>query len=159
MTKKEYLTEAIRAAGVKGNIYTKLKDMMYDNGIHFAGLLRSTDTAERAKSRKKYEEEGSTMVRRKYYNVATVYNIVLVDVDEEHLEVLLENLLVSLGPGFDDGDGNWVSIEAGEADWVDEHDSLLKAKLAVELPVTCRYGIYRDMSADMPKIEIDKEWS
>ena len=41
-------------------------------------------------------------------------------------------------------DGNWVNIVVGEADWVEEGDSILKAKVAVQFDITFEGGIYED---------------
>lgn len=43
-----------------------------------------------------------------------------------------------------DVDGNWVNIVVGEADWVEEGDSILKAKVAVQFDITFEGGIYQD---------------
>ena len=40
--------------------------------------------------------------------------------------------------------GNWVNIVVGEADWVEEGDSILKAKVAVQFDITFEGGIYQD---------------
>lgn len=146
MTKKEYLTGVLRGAGVKGTIYGSLKEMAADGGSHYAGILRGTDKPVRAKSKRTYvDKEGVTMAREKLYDVETVYTIVIAAQDEAGLEKLVEAFLRSITPGYDDGAGNWVSVELGAVDWVDEKDSILKAKLAVEIPVTIRYGLYDDV--------------
>lgn len=95
-------------------------------------------------------------VRRKYFNMTTHYNVVIADQNEAMLETIVEAFLVNLGKGYDDGDGNWVGVEAGDVDWVDEEDSVLKSKLAVEIPVTFTYGIYRDSKAErLPDLKVD----
>lgn len=148
MTKKEVLTDALRKAGVNGTIYDSLKRMSEDAGTYYAGILRGTDKPVRAKSKKTYQDkEGVTVVRKKLYDVETVYTVVIAEYDEEHMEQLVEAFLCALPTGYDDGDANWVSVEAGTVDWVDEKDSILKARLAVEIPVTFRYGVYEDIPA------------
>jgi len=37
-----------------------------------------------------------------------------------------------------------VDIELGEVEWVDKEDSILKANIACQIPVTFHGGIYRD---------------
>lgn len=149
MTKQDYLKEVLRKSGMKGQIHSSLKELKHENGIHYAGILRCTDSPDRAKSRKTFaDQEGSMAIRRKYFNMTTNYNVVIADQNEEKLEKLVESFLVNLGKGYDDGEQNWVGVEAGDVDWVDEDDSVLKSKLAVEIPVTFTYGIYRDISAE-----------
>lgn len=148
MTKKQYLTDNLRNSGMRGTIHASLKSMKHDGGNHYAGILRCTDTPDRAKSIKNFkDQEGSMSIRRKYYEVTTVYNVVIAEQNEEKLEGIVEEFLVNLGKGFDDGSGNFVTVEPGEVDWVDEEDSVLKGKLAVEIPITMKYGIYRDTKA------------
>ena len=43
-----------------------------------------------------------------------------------------------------DVNGNWTDIEVGDADWVEDGDSILKAKVAVQFDVTFEGGIYQD---------------
>lgn len=148
MTKQGFLTNVLKQSGMKGPIYTSLKSMKHDNGTYYAGILRCTDTPVRAKSKKKFlDQEDSMSVRRKHYDVSTVYSVVIADQNEEKLEKIVEEFLVNLGKGFDDGKSNWVGVEAGVVDWVDEEDCVLKSKIAVEIPVTCTYGIYKDVKA------------
>lgn len=54
-----------------------------------------------------------------------------------------QQLSTNLKKGID-VDGNWVNIVVGEADWVEEGDSILKAKVAVQLDITFEGGIYQD---------------
>ena len=54
-----------------------------------------------------------------------------------------------------------TALATGEVDWVDEKDSILKAKIAVEIPVTFSYGIYKDVPVShidgTPEIGMEKE--
>ena len=67
--------------------------------------------------------------------------------DEEKLEELLEGFLSNLERGFYDDGGNWVDVTPVETDWVDEDDCVMKAKMAVQIKVVCKYGIYKDVAA------------
>lgn len=69
--------------------------------------------------------------------------VVIADTSEEKVEEILENFLRNLKKGID-VDGNWVNIVVGEADWVEEGDSILKAKVAVQFDITFEGGIYQD---------------
>lgn len=160
MTKKQYLTEVLRNAGVTGTIYESLKKMSEDEGTYYAGIIRCSDKTVRAKSKKKFEQGAVTMNRLKLYDVETLYRVVIAEYDEEHLETYVEEFLKNLSKGYDDGNGNWVGVESGDVDWVDEKDSILKAKLSVEIPITFSYGLYRDQTASQitgkPAVGIEK---
>lgn len=58
------------------------------------------------------------------------------------LEPLFEAFLASLDESFVHA-GHTVGITLGEAGWMDEKDSHLKAELSVEIPVIFTGGIYR----------------
>lgn len=152
MTKKKYLEDLLRASGITGVIYESLKKMSEDEGSYYAGILRGSDKPVRSKSKKIYDNGAVTMNRVKLYDMETVYTVVIAEYDEEHLEAHLEAFFKTISKGYDDGNGNWVGVEAGEVDWVDEKDSILKAKIAVEIPVTFTYGIYKD---DVPVDKIE----
>lgn len=161
MTKREYLINLLRASGITGTIYESLKKMSEDEGSYYAGILRGSDKPVRAKSKKLYNNGTVTMNRIKLYDMETVYTVVIAEYDEEHLEEHLEAFLGSISKGYDDGNGNWIGVEAGDVDWVDEKDSILKAKIAIEIPVTFTYGIYKDVPASRmvgrPDIEVRQE--
>ena len=56
--------------------------------------------------------------------------------------------------------GNYVDIEPKQADWLDDEDSILKAKCAVQLKVVCTGGVYNDIeftTANDVEIKIKKE--
>ena len=79
----------------------------------------------------------------KLWDRSTSLHIVIADTSEEKVEEILENFLRNLKKGID-VDGNWVNIVVGEADWVEEGDSILKAKVAVQFDITFEGGIYQD---------------
>ena len=69
--------------------------------------------------------------------------MIIADASEDKCEEIFEKFLRLIGKGMED-DGNWVNIVVGEADWVEEGDSVLKAKIAVQFDVTFEGGIYAD---------------
>lgn len=68
--------------------------------------------------------------------------VVLGERNTEALEPLFEAFLASLDESFIYA-GHAIGITLGEAGWMDEKDSLIKAKLAVEIPIIFTGGIYR----------------
>jgi len=75
------------------------------------------------------------------------------DYTDEAVEVLFEAFIASLDAGIY-VDGNFVPIEVEEADWVDSDDSLLKAKVAVQVKINFQGGVYRD-TGFAPVSEVD----
>ncbi len=148
MTKKEYLETSLKNGGMTGRIYQSVGEMKHAQGTFYGAVLRGKDTPTRSKSKKFYrDQEDCSMLRRKHYDCVTEYNVIIAAATEEKAEEVLEGFLVCLGKGFIDDNGNWVGIEPDEADWVDEDDSVLKAKVAVQVIIKCRYGIYTDAEA------------
>lgn len=147
MTKKAFLEAALKSGGLTKTIYTSLKQLKHAAGTQYGAILRIGDKPVRATSKKSFrDQQGAPLVRRKLYTCETAYNVVLVAADEETLEKLLEGFLSSLDRGYYDDDGNWVEVTPEETDWVDEDDCVMKAKMAVQVKVTCRYGIYKDVA-------------
>lgn len=149
MTKKSFLEEALKNGGITGRIYTSVKDMKRDQGSHYGAVLRASDVPARTKPKRIFtDEEGVTKLRRRYYDCETVYNVVITDTTEEGAEKILEGFLLEIagsGDGYYDDDGNWVGCTVKATDWVDEEDSVLKSKVAVQAEVHFLYGIYRDL--------------
>lgn len=114
------------------------------NEVHVGAVLRNGETFARSGSKKTYiDQEGQRKRRVKLWDRSTSLHIVIADTSEEKVEEILENFLRNLKKGID-VDGNWVNIVVGEADWVEEGDSILKAKVAVQFDITFEGGIYQD---------------
>lgn len=77
--------------------------------------------------------------------------MVIADTTEAKVEGILEEFLRRIRKGIE-VDRNWTDIEIGDVDWVEEEDSILKAKVAVQFEVTLRSGIYEDR--DLKQVEI-----
>lgn len=148
MTKKAFLEAALKAGGLTKSIYTSLKQLKHAAGTQYGAVLRISDTPVRATSKKTFkDQQDASLIRRKLYTCETAYNVVLAAADEEKLEELLEGFLSNLERGFYDDGGNWVDVTPVETDWVDEDDCVMKAKMAVQIKVVCKYGIYKDVAA------------
>lgn len=148
MTKKEFLEGALKAGGMTGRIYQSVGELKHAQGTFYGAVLRGKDTPTRSKSKKYFiDQEDCSMLRRRHYDCETEYNVIIAASTEQKAEEVLEGFLIALGKGFDDGKGNWVGIEPDETDWVDEDDSVLKAKVAVQVIIKCKYGIYTDEKA------------
>lgn len=144
MTKREYLHEALTAAGVK-KIYKSIKELKHAAGTQYGGILRAADKPVRAKSKKSYvDQEGITQNRDIRYNVETTYNVVIADADEDAAEVILEKFLLNLGKGYADDHGSWLKITPEETEWLGEEDNVMKSKVAIQILIRFEYQLYVD---------------
>lgn len=141
---KDYLESVLRAAGYKGHIFTSMKELSTSNESYIAAILRDGEVFTISGSKRKYEDQsGARMKRTKLFDRQTRLKVVIGDTTEARCEETLVSFLTRMGKGTA-VDRNWVDIEMGDADWVEDKDSILKAKMAVEFPVTFRGGIYQD---------------
>ncbi len=141
---KNYLIKTLKESGIKSQVYTNMKKLKQGNEPHVGAVLRNGETFTRSGSKKVYtDQEGRRKRRVKLWNRSTSLHVVIADTSEEKVEEILENFLVNLKKGLD-VNGNWTDIEVGDADWVEDGDSILKAKVAVQFDVTFEGGIYQD---------------
>ena len=135
---RNYLIETLKSSGIKSQVYTNMKKLKAGNEVHVGAVLRNGETFARSGSKKTYiDQEGQRKRRVKLWDRSTSLHIVIADTSEEKVEEILENFLRNLKKGID-VDGNWVNIVVGEADWVEEGDSILKAKVAVQFDITLK---------------------
>lgn len=84
-----------------------------------------------------------TQRTRKYKRITRLVVVISRAEDSMTDETMCE-FMASLDKGIDDGKGNFVTIECQKGDWVDEADSILRNKVAVQLLVEFNGGIYVD---------------
>lgn len=157
---KDFLIRLLKEAGIKSAVYTSMKKLKAANEMHLGAVLVSGDSFTRSKHRKAYtDHEGVRKSRHRIWERDTEMKVVIADSDEGHCEDILEQFLLLVPKGIY-VDGNWISIEVGKADWVEEGDSILRAKVAVEIPVTFGGGLYKDEDVGRMKagsIQAEKE--
>lgn len=141
---RNYIVETLKNSGIKSQVYTNMKKLKQGNEVHVGAVLRNGETFTRSGSKRKFvDQEGRQKRRVKLWERNTSLHVVIADTSEENVEKILEEFLRNLKKGID-VDGNWVNIVVGEADWVEEGDSILKAKVAVQFDITFEGGIYED---------------
>lgn len=141
---RNYIVETLKNSGIKSQVYTNMKKLKQGNEVHVGAVLRNGETFTRSGSKRKFvDQEGRQKRRVKLWERNTSLHVVIADTSEEKVEEILEEFLRNLKKGID-VDGNWVNIVVGEADWVEEGDSILKAKVAVQFDITFEGGIYED---------------
>ena len=107
-------------------------------------VLRVRESFTRSGSKKRYtDKEGLRKQRNKLFDRITVLHVVIADTSEDKVETLLSNFLTGISKGFE-VNGNWVDLELSDAEWLEEEDTILKAKITVEFDVTLKGGIYVD---------------
>ena len=141
---RDFLIKALQKAGVKGKIHESMKTLKNCNELHVGAVLRVRENFTRSGSKKRYtDKEGLRKQRNKLFDRITVLHVVIADTSEDKVETLLNNFLTGISKGFE-VNGNWVDIELSDAEWLEEEDTILKAKITVEFDVTLKGGIYVD---------------
>lgn len=141
---RQYLIDKMKEAGLKSAPYTSMKELQQSLESHVGAVLFESESFLRNGSKKIFTtNEGETKKRRKLFDRTLIFSCVLGDYTAEATESLFESFIRVLGNGITI-DGNFVLIEIGNCDWVDDADSLLKAKLAAQFQIQFIGGMYRD---------------
>lgn len=153
---KEYLISKLKEAGIKTQPYTSLKKLRTTQESHIGAVLFDEETFTRNGSKTLYKDErGDRKKRRKIFDRNLTFDIVIGEYTQDKAEELFESFLLSLDKGLMIK-GNYVPIEPETAEWVDEDDSILKAKVAVQLKIRFEGGIYRDTGfAKVNDVQVD----
>ena len=141
---KAYLLEKLKEAGVKSKPYTAMKRLEKSQESHVSAVIFDKEAISRNGSKKLYrDQEGAKKKRRKVFNRDLTFAVIIGDYTDDTVEAIFERFLESLDQGIW-VNGNFVPIEAEDAEWADEEDSILKARVAVRVMVTFQGGLYRD---------------
>ncbi len=141
---KDYLILQLKNSGIRSQVYTSMKKLKQANEPHLGAVLRNGEKLSRSGSKRNFiDQEGHRKRRVKLWNRDTSLHVVIADMSENKVEEILKKFLLGIRKGME-VDGNWVNILIGEMDWVEEGDSILKAKIAVQFDVTFEGGIYTD---------------
>ncbi|SHF45860.1 hypothetical protein SAMN02745133_02700 [Desulforamulus putei DSM 12395] len=141
---REYLIQKLKDAGIKSKVHTSMKTLEKSNESHVGAVLFEGDSYTRSGSKTIYvDQEGVKRKRVKVFNRKTSFMVVIGEYEESKCESIFESFVALLDRGIM-VDGNFTGIEVEDADWVDENDSILKAKIAVQVKITFDGGIYKD---------------
>lgn len=153
---KQYLLDKLKEAGLKTKPYTTQKSLERSQDSHIGAILFEAETFNRNGSKIRYSDQtGARKKRRKVFDRGLSFTVIIGEYSEDAAEAMFERFLSSLDSGIM-VDGNFVPIEVEGADWVDSDDSILKAKVAVQIKVRFDGGIYRDTDfAKLTKLEIE----
>ncbi|WP_113673492.1 SON protein [Vallitalea guaymasensis] len=140
---KTYLTNLLKESGCK-RIYSTIKEMETSQAPNMGGILFQTEELKRVNTKKTFEEDGTRKIRLKKYERITSISIIIGETNYEKCENIYEQFLMNLDNSINDGKGNSIKIDIGDSDWVEDKDSILRAKIAVQIDVTFESGIYKD---------------
>lgn len=141
---KNYLTDILKMSGVKSHVYGSMKKLRAAAELHLAAVLPVKESFVRAKQKTRYQDDdGNSIIRKKLFDRKTVIRVIIADTTDEKVDEILTEFMKNIGTGCID-DKNFVGMEIENVDWVDEQDSILKAKCAVQFDVVCTAGIYKD---------------
>jgi hypothetical protein len=153
---KQYLLDKLKASGLKSKPYTTQKGLEKSQESHIGAVLFESETLTRNGSKTYYkDQEGAQKKRRKVFDRALAFTVIIGDYTDEAVESMFEKFLASLDRGIY-VNGDFVPVEAEGADWVDKDDSILKAQVAVQVKIIFHGGVYKD--TDFAKVsELDIE--
>lgn len=143
---QDELIRTLKAAGCEKDPFTSKKRLELSGESRISAVLCESDSVERTSGKRFYTSADRSRLKRvKLYERAITYTVVIGDYDQTGAERTYERFLSGLATGIY-VDGNYVSIEPSEAQWMGEKDHILHAMVAVQLQVTCHGGLYRDSS-------------
>jgi hypothetical protein len=142
---KEYLEQKLKEAGIKGKIYKTLKDLKASGASHLGAILFEDEKFNKDGSKKVYINNEDIKIKRvKKFERVTKLSVVIGDYTEEKCEVILSEFLKVVDEGLYDDQGNFVEMRILDSDWVEEKDSVLKSKIAVQVMIEFVGGVYLD---------------
>ncbi len=155
---KEYLIEKLKEAGFNARIHESMKSLKSSGEIRTSAVIRYDDILTRSGSKKTYRDQGGARHKRvKIWDRDTKLKVVIGEASEERCEKLFTTFLEKLERGIWI-DGNWVGIEVEDIEWVDEADSILRSRLAVEMIISFKGGIYKETGyVDVKKVKLNAE--
>jgi len=158
---QKYLSGKLKAAGIHSQIITSMKKLQLYQDAHVGAVLFETETFTRSNLKKTYtDEKGDDRKRHKILLRETTFSVIIGDAVPENTERIFEAFLVAIETGLYIN-GNYTLIEVLDAEWVDDDDSILKSKVAVNVKVKFTGGVYKDILlaklSGIEVVEIGKE--
>lgn len=141
---RQHLIDTLGAAGMQQPVYTSLKRLKTSREPRLGAVLAERETFSRDGARKRFCDEAGQPVKRTRAFVRDVsFSVIIGEYTAEKAEEVFDKFLVLLGRGTW-VNGNYAEVEVGEAEWVEEEDSILAAKIAVQVLITYHGGLYLD---------------
>lgn len=141
---QQFLKEAMKEAGIRTLPITTMKQLKLCADSHIGAILFEEETLTRSGSKRIYRNErGDQQKRRKVFDRSMTFDVIIGEYTAEKAEEIYERFLRTVERGLYI-DGNFTGAEIEGADWVEKEDSILKAKVAVQVKVRFDGGVYRD---------------
>lgn len=141
---KAYLIAKLKEAGVRSRPYTAIKRLEKSQESHVSAVIFDKEILSRNGSKKLYrDQQGAKKKRRKVFDRALAFAVIIGDYSDDAVEAIFEKFLEGLDRGIW-VNGNFVPIDIEDAEWADEEDSILRARVAVRVMVIFNGGLYRD---------------
>lgn len=140
---RKYFMDLLETAGVKRKPFTSQKQMKMSNESHLGAVLFEEESLEKDGSKKIYQSPDAKKKRRKKFSREVTFSIVIGEYTIEKVQDIYEKFLENLADGIY-VDGNYVKIEPQETDWIDNEDTIIKSKCAVQFKIRCDGGVYKD---------------
>lgn len=153
---RQYLITKLQEAGVRSKPFTSEKLLSRSQDSHVAAVLFESETILRNGSKKRFiDQEGAQKKRRKVFDRGLAFTVTIGDYSDDAVEATFERFLAGLDAGIMVS-GDFIAIDPDGADWYDGEDSILKAKVAVQVKIRFDGGIYRDTGfAKLKAVEVE----
>ncbi|WP_245157101.1 SON protein [Anaerovorax sp. IOR16] len=140
----DYLEGKLKETGIKGKVRTTEKELKLCQDSHVGAVLFEKESFTRSGSKKVYSEGESKKKRTKIFNRQSYFSVTIGEYSIGKCEEIFLKFMESLDRGILDEKGNYIYLEIEGAEWVDEKDSILRSKMAVQILIRFDGGIYKD---------------
>lgn len=141
---KQYLVDTLKNAGIQSGIITSFKLLSTTQESHIGAVIFESETLSKSGTKTIFTDVGGDKhKRRKIFDRDIIFSVIIGDYSQEKVEEMYSKFFILL----DDGlliDGNYTSIELSDVEWVAEADSILNAKMTVQIKVQFSGGVYKD---------------
>ena len=140
---REALKDCLKQCGAAGNMHTSRKKLKSSNESRVFAVLFEDDGLAKNKSKRTYIDADGKHKRRKKFDRDLTFNVVIGEYDIEKVQKIYDKFLENIPDGIY-VKGSYVEIEPVAADWMDDEDTIIRAKCAVQIKVICKGGVYED---------------
>ncbi len=140
---RDALKECLKHCGATGNIHTSTKKLKASGESRVFAVLFEDDALSKNKSKRVYMDSAGKHKRRRKFDRSLTFSVVIGEYNIEKVQELYDRFLEEIPDGIY-VDDNYVYIEPTVADWMDDEDTIIRAKCAVQVKVVCRGGVYKD---------------
>ena len=150
---RAYLIQKLKESGIRMEPITTEKALKIYGNSHVGAVLFESETLVRSGSKRIYKgEAGDGKTRVKRFDRELTFGVIIGEYDADKVDAIYEAFLGNLGKGLYIR-GNFITVEPTESEWVGAEDSILTAKVAVQVKITCYGGVY----ADTHRLKLNKE--